>query len=70
MVPVQVSQEAAAGPEAAAFLILRSRKRAAALLLRLIPHRVPAAPVPRAAPEAEARPGSPQPRVAHRSGRN
>lgn len=68
--PVQVSQEAAAGPEAAAFLILRSRKRAAALLLRLIPHCVPAAPVPGAAPEAEARPGSPQPRVAHRSGRN
>lgn len=68
--PVQVSQEAAAGPEAAAFLILRSRKRAAALLLRLIPHRVPAAPMPRAAPEAEARPGSPQPRVAHRSGSN
>lgn len=36
----QVSQEAAA------FLILRSCKRAAAFLLQLIPHCIPAVPVP------------------------
>lgn len=55
----QVSQEAAA------FLILRSCKRAAAFLPQLIPHCIPAVPVPRAAPEAEAQSGSPQPRVTH-----
>lgn len=57
---VQVSQEAAA-----AFLILPSCKRAAAFLLQLIPHCIPAVPVPRAAPEVEAQPGSLQPHVTH-----